>query len=221
MKKTKGFTLVELLVAITILAIVAVLGWRGLDSIVRARVALTRDLEQTRGIQLAFAQMQSDCAQIVDPADLGGHLTLFTDAARLTMIRAVYTENQPSRMQIVSYRLRDGQLKRFESVATRDAKELDTLWQAAINEDSGQGILLQSDVDAMVVQTWDSTAMNWRNAAAPQAPGANVETPAASGTPATTNPVATVSTAPTGLQIALQLRGSENSLTKIFLLGAS
>jgi general secretion pathway protein J len=35
----RGFTLIELLVAITILAIVAVLGWRGLDGIVRARVA--------------------------------------------------------------------------------------------------------------------------------------------------------------------------------------
>jgi general secretion pathway protein J len=34
--------LVELLVAITIMAVVAVLGWRGLDSIVRARVSLTR-----------------------------------------------------------------------------------------------------------------------------------------------------------------------------------
>jgi general secretion pathway protein J len=31
-----GFTLVELLVAISILAIVAVLGWRGLDGIIRA-----------------------------------------------------------------------------------------------------------------------------------------------------------------------------------------
>ena len=32
-----GFTLIELLVAIGILAMVAVLGWRGLDSIVRSR----------------------------------------------------------------------------------------------------------------------------------------------------------------------------------------
>ena len=32
-----GFTLVELVIAIAILALVAVLGWRGLDGIVRAR----------------------------------------------------------------------------------------------------------------------------------------------------------------------------------------
>ncbi len=40
-KRRHGFTLVELLVAISILAILAVLGWRGLDSIVRARIGLT------------------------------------------------------------------------------------------------------------------------------------------------------------------------------------
>ena len=46
--RARGFTLIELLVAISVLAIVAVLGWRGLDGIVRARVALTGNLEQTR-----------------------------------------------------------------------------------------------------------------------------------------------------------------------------
>ncbi len=60
---SRGFTLVELLVAIGILAIVAVLGWRGLDSIVRARIALSAEIESTRGMQLAFAQMQSHAAE--------------------------------------------------------------------------------------------------------------------------------------------------------------
>ena len=60
-QRPAGFTLVELLVAIAILAMVAVLGWRGLDGIVRARVALTADMETTRGMQLAFAQMENDC----------------------------------------------------------------------------------------------------------------------------------------------------------------
>ena len=59
-----GFTLIELLVAISILAIVAVLGWRGLDGIIRSRESLTAKMEQTRGLQLAFAQLQSDCASL-------------------------------------------------------------------------------------------------------------------------------------------------------------
>src|SRR5450830_1177753 len=63
-KSSSGFTLVEMIIAITILAMVAILGWRGLDGIVRSRIALTTEMEQTRGMQLTFAQLQSDCAQL-------------------------------------------------------------------------------------------------------------------------------------------------------------
>ena len=38
--RQQGLTLIELLVAIGVLAFVAVLGWRGLDAITRARAAL-------------------------------------------------------------------------------------------------------------------------------------------------------------------------------------
>ena len=38
---SRGFTLVELLVALFALALLAVLGWRGLDGMVRAPVSYT------------------------------------------------------------------------------------------------------------------------------------------------------------------------------------
>ena len=98
-------TLVELLVAISVLGFVAVLGWRGLDSIVRARIALTSDLEQTRGMQLAFAQLQSDCAHLVSPSVLPGRIPLALGQGRLTLVRTVFADNQPSRLQVISYRV--------------------------------------------------------------------------------------------------------------------
>ena len=201
---SRGFTLVELLVAITILAIVAVLGWRGLDAIVRARVGLTQDLEQARGIQLAFAQMQSDCSRIVLPSVIGGRTTLAADRENLIMVRTVFTENQPSRLQVVTYRLRNGQLTRYESAGTRDLRELDTMWQTALGDPTGtQGVQLQSGVSAMTVHFWFNNTPGWRMANAP--PPSNVSAAAAM---------------PTGLQMALQLRDHGNSMTKVFLLGA-
>src|SRR5688572_2156228 len=106
--RRRGFTLIELLVAISVLAIVAVLGWRGLDTIIRARVALNNELAHTRGLQLAFAQMQSDCGQIAVATNIGGRPVLVTQPGRLTLVRMVFAENQPSRLQVVAYRVRDG-----------------------------------------------------------------------------------------------------------------
>ena len=126
-----GLTLIELLIAISVLGFVTVLGWRGLDSIVRTRIALTNDLEQARGMQLAFAQLQIDCAHLGSPYTLPNRASLDVKQGQLTLVRTVYAENQPSRMQVIAYRLKDGVLTRTESAATRDLQELDNLWLTA------------------------------------------------------------------------------------------
>lgn len=214
MKKTRGFTLIELLVAITILAIVAALGWRGLDSIVRARVALNSALDQTRGLQLAFAQMQSDCGQIASPADIGSRPVLAAQAGRLTLVRMVFAENEPSRVQVVAYRLAAGMLTRRESAPTRNLTELDAAWVAALGDtDTTQAINLTSNVTAMPIRTWVSDGNGWRVPTDPVAPYAP-------GTVAAGTVVETVAKEPTGLEVSLQLGNSVGRLVKVFLLGA-
>jgi len=199
----RGLTLVELLVAISVLGFVAVLGWRGLDSIVRARIALTSNLEQTRGMQLTFAQMQSDCAQLASTTVLSGRVPLAVQQGQITMVRMVYADNQPSRLEVISYRVKDGLLTRRESPATRDLRELDTFWLNATSDtDTSQPVVLQSDVAAMKVRLWING--NWQTNA-----GAVITT----GGPAT-------QLAPTGLEVTLLLRGRDNGMVKIFLLGA-
>jgi general secretion pathway protein J len=197
--RKRGFTLIELLVAISVLAIVAVLGWRGLDTIIRAREGLNQDLEQTRGLQLTFAQMQNDTDKIAPASAIGNRPVLDAGAGRLTLVRMVYTENQPSRVQVVSYRLRDGVLARHESLPTRDLAALQADWAAAVGEaDAAPPVRLQNGVQAMSLRLWFQNA-GWRPTGVP-VPGG---------------------TAPTGVEVGLQLRARPGTMLKIFLLGTA
>jgi general secretion pathway protein J len=201
--KQRGLTLVELLVAISVLATVAVLGWRGLDGIVRARIALTHDLEQTREMQLTFAQLQSDCLHLALPSVLSNRAAIHTQPAQLNLVRTVFLEDQPPQLQVVSYQVNNRVLTRRESSATRDLKVLDAIWQAAINNtDTSPTVTLQSGVSAMNMRLWANGGSGWNSP---------IEAP--SGTAAIALP-------PTGLEVALQLQGQQTSLLKVFLLGA-
>lgn len=200
----KGLTLIELLVAITVLAFVAVIGWQGLDSIVRARITLTNDLENTRGMQLALAQLQSDCAHLATN-NLPDRVPLAIAAGRLKLVRTVFADNQPSRLQVVTYAVSDGVLTRQESAVTRDLNELDAMWQADASDASIPVVALQPDVTALTMRLWGVGGWHTPD---------NVLAPVPSVGPAT-NPLL-----PTGLEVKLQLRGRDTSLLKIFLLGA-
>jgi general secretion pathway protein J len=220
---TRGFTLVELLVAISILAIVAVLGWRGLDGIVRARQALTEQMEVTRGMQLAFAQMQSDCEHIAlrDVVDRRPFLQIGPD--RITMVRQVFTEGQPARLQVVSYRIVNGTLMRRESQSTRDMTQLDALWQAGTSDaDTTPPVALQGGLSGMLIATWVNNAWRAAGVDAGANSGATTQTPAQQQAAQLQQQAGqtTQSADPTGLQVALQAQGQQQPMTKFFLLGS-
>lgn len=202
----RGFTLIELLIAIFILAMVAVLGWRGLDSIMRSREVLTAQLAQARGMQLAFAQMQSDCDHLAGagPAStlLNGRSNLQAENDRLMLVRLAASEQEPLLLQVVTYRLVAGVLTRRESNGTRDLAVLDSLWQAA-RDDGGN-----ASADVVLMQGVDSMAMRGQRVLSSNAPPEWITLTAGS----KTSDLA-------GLEVSLQMPGQAVALSKVFLLG--
>jgi general secretion pathway protein J len=220
-RRCRGLTLVELLVAISVLAVVAVMGWRGLDTIVRSRAALIEEMEQTRGLQLAFAQMQNDCAQIASPALLQNRQVLRIDNARLSLVRTVQTEGQPLRAQVVTYLLAENVLTRQEMPATRDLREIDAQLQSVSSgTTAAYSVPLQPGVSSLALRLWADDKRGWRSADVPD----GEQDPQASSGKAQVMaqgsgiPIARV--AYTGLEMTLRVAGRDAPMQKIFLLGA-
>ena len=78
-----GFTLVEVLVAMMIMAILAVMAWQGVDGIVRARDASQARLEQTLRLNTVLAQWEQDLASVQESPAVPG-LTFDGATVRLT-----------------------------------------------------------------------------------------------------------------------------------------
>ncbi|NDC08043.1 MAG: prepilin-type N-terminal cleavage/methylation domain-containing protein [Oxalobacteraceae bacterium] len=212
--RSSGLTLVELLVAIAVLAFISILGWRGLDTITRSRAALNDELAQTRSLQLTFAQLEIDCANLVDANTLAGTQPLLVDANRITLARRWQPEAQAGALQLVTWRWRDGVLTREETVPTRDLNQLQRDWQTA-QTGSATAIKLLSGVQQMVPRVWTDDGLGWRawqQMSQPIVSRGSLMSPQ-TGTTAT-------QTVWRGLEVSLLQPGRAASMTKIFMLGA-
>jgi general secretion pathway protein J len=150
-RRAGGFTLLELLVAITVLSLVSLIAWRGLDSLVHTRERLQPEADEVRELLVAFGQIERDLAQVVNTAfvPLSAAPVVFRGgaAAGFEMIRiAPATEGVPSAVQLIIYELRDGRLVRLSSAPTTS---LDAAPSTALAE-----TVLLGDVQALQVRVW-------------------------------------------------------------------
>ncbi|MDN5891639.1 MAG: prepilin-type N-terminal cleavage/methylation domain-containing protein, partial [Psychrobacter sp.] len=65
MKSSYGFTLLELMVAMAIFAMLAVAGWQVFDGVNRARERAQFHADNVAALQYAYLQLQQDMGQII------------------------------------------------------------------------------------------------------------------------------------------------------------
>lgn len=151
-----GFTLIELLVAITLLAVIAVLSWRGLDSLMRGRDAIVSEEARLRALNRTFSQLDSDCAALADAQALQRSPVLL-EPNWLVLIRDRREPQQPTQWQVVTYALDTGRVIRTASAPLPDTTQLAAALQAGVTV-SGPGaatsVALVDDATQLAARAW-------------------------------------------------------------------
>jgi general secretion pathway protein J len=123
-RRSTGFTLVEVLVAMSIMAIVALMSWQGVDGIVRARTASQDKLEQLLRVNTVLGQWEQDLNALQDTGTAVPALAF--DGAKITL-----TRRTPSGLQLVVWSLRGGTWLRWAGPPATTTRAIQDNWLAS------------------------------------------------------------------------------------------
>ena len=220
----RGFTLVEVLVALFVMSLLAVLSWQGVDAMVRTRDASQRRLEATLRLGTVLAQWQQDLASLQETASVPA---LRCDGASLQL-----TRRTPDGVQLVVWSLRGERWLRWAAPPVTTQRALQEHWlrsQQLLGNEAAQLRLLD---DVAGWQLYFYRGNGWSNCqssgdlvVAPVAaqPAASTASGAAPVAPPPAPAAAPVRTAlPSGVRLVLAFApasGYTGSLTRDTLLG--
>lgn len=156
--RPSGFTLVEVLVALFILSVVALMAWQGLDALVRTRDGAQARSEQTLQLNNALAQWELDLHQIQHSAVVP---VLRFDGSAMRL-----TRHTPQGLQVVLWTVQDGRWYRWASAPTTRTLALRQAWEASLQWVSvaPQALVMLDDATGWQVFYYQSGDNAWSNA---------------------------------------------------------
>jgi general secretion pathway protein J len=168
-RRALGFTLLELLIAITVLSVVSLIAWRGLDTLLATRARLEPEADDARALLTTFGQLERDLANAINaklmvvPVEPVGVISV-DGAPALSITRlAPQGTDDASALQIVGYRVADGVLLRTASPPLRVVGPL--------NLEQMSNTRLLSGVKSLRLRLWRE-GTGWIDPLSPDAPTA-------------------------------------------------
>ena len=136
----RGFTLIEVLVALLVMAILAAMAWQGLDGIARARTGNNEVLDRTLRLNTAVTQFELDLQAVQNLGAIVPPLAFDGQTLRLT-------RRTEGGVMLVAWSVRGGVWQRWASPVVRQVGELQEAWlrsQQLLGNEVGQVTLTEA-----------------------------------------------------------------------------
>lgn len=126
--RRRGFTLVEVLVALTVMAVLAALAWRGVDAMLAARAGTDTSLARSARLNTVMTQLRQDLEALVDPAtSRATPAAIEFDGRTLRLVRA-----EGDALRIVAWSVQDGTWRRWASAPATRFGDLQEQWMRSL-----------------------------------------------------------------------------------------
>lgn len=132
MKPEQGFTLVEMMVALVIMAMIGLLSWQGLDSTLRAKQVIEQHITTHQHIQTLLSLWQSDCTSLSAQTDKQAANYVQGNQHFWLLKRVASLETQG--WQIIGYSITNNTLQRVQSPTYVLKSDALGLWQNMLQE---------------------------------------------------------------------------------------
>lgn len=205
----RGFTLVEVLVALFIMSVLALMAWRGVDALARTRDGARENTERVLRLDTVLAQWQDDLQQVQDTPAVP---PLSFDGGSLRLSR-----RSPQGMEYVVWTRQGNQLWRWASPPVTRVQDLQQWWLrgqqwSAISADA---LAMLDGVSSLQVYYFQVGDNAWSNAQSTGNVSPATAAPAASSASSAT-PGTDHDALPKGVRLVLGLPGG--TLTRDLLL---
>lgn len=155
-RRVAGFTLVEVMVALLIMAVLTTMAWQGIDGMVRARDGAQRSGEAALRLGTVLAQWEQDLTQIQQSNAAPG---LKFDGASLRM-----TRRGPGGIQLVVWTLQEGTWYRWAAPPVTRIQDLQEWWIRSQQWSAIQGDALKMLEQVESQQIYFFRGNSWSNA---------------------------------------------------------
>lgn len=170
---SRGFTLVEVLVALFAMAVLATFAWRGLDGVIASRDANRELIDKTTRLATVMVQWEQDLQSVHDTAVVPA---LVFDGRALRLTRRV-----DGGVALVVWALREGRWQRWAGPAQQRSVPLQEQWLASqqfMGDEPGQIVVAEQASELQIYfwrdNDWSNAQSTGNLAAPPPAPAAPV-----------------------------------------------